>query len=90
MENQGCKYILCIVDVYSRKVWTCKMKNKDNTNVFESIQQFIKDSNIEKYKPTMIMSHHDSTFTSTQFKEILNKYDIIQNLIVKMITTRSG
>ena len=82
-ENQGYKYILCIVDVYSRKVWTYKMKNKDNINVFESFQQFIKDSNIEKYKPTMIMSDHDSTFTSTQFKEILNKYDIIQKLNIK-------
>ena len=30
----------------------------------------------------MIMSDHDSTFTSTQFKEILNKYDIIQKLII--------
>ncbi len=58
-ENQGYKYILCIVDVYSRKVWTYKMKNKDNINVFESFQQFIKDSNIEKYKPTRIMSDHD-------------------------------
>ncbi len=33
-ENQGYKYILCIIDVYSRKVWAYKMKNKDNTNVF--------------------------------------------------------
>jgi transposase InsO family protein len=82
-ENQGYKYILCIVDVYSRKVWTYKLKNKDNINVFESFQQFIKDSNIEKYKPTMIMSDHDSTFTRNQFKEILEKYDIIQNLNIK-------
>jgi hypothetical protein len=82
-ENQGYKYILCIVDVYSRKVWAYKMKNKDNINVFESFKQFIKDSNIEKYKPTRIMSDHDSTFTSSQFKEILNKYDMIQNLNIK-------
>jgi hypothetical protein len=82
-ENQGYKYILCIVDVYSRKIWTYKMKNKDNINVFESFQQFIKDSNIEKYKPTMIMSNHDSMFSSDQFKEILEKYDIIQNLNIK-------
>jgi hypothetical protein len=82
-ENQGYKYILCIVDVYSRKVWTYKMKNKDNINVFESFQQFIKESNIKKYKPTRIMSDHDSTFTSNQFKEILDKYGIIQNLNIK-------
>ncbi len=56
------------------------MKNKDNINVFESFQQFRKDWNIEKYKPTMIMSDHYSTFTSTQLKEKINKYDIIQKL----------
>jgi len=76
-ENQGYKYILCIADVYSRKVWAYKIKNKDNTNVFESFQQFIKDSNIEKYKPTILMSDNDSTFTNSQFKEILDKHDII-------------
>ncbi len=58
--DQGYKYILCIIDVYSLKVWTYKMKNKDNINVFKSFKQFIKDSNIEKYKPTRIMSDHDS------------------------------
>ncbi len=29
------------------------------------------------------MSDHDSTFTNSQFKEILNKYDMIQNLNIK-------
>ncbi len=31
----------------------------------------------------MIMSDHDSTFTNSKFKEILDKYDMIQNLYVK-------
>ena len=76
-ENQGYKYILCIADVYSRKVWAYKMKNKDNINVFESFKQFTKDSNIEKYKPTILMSDNDSTFTNSQFREILDKHDIM-------------
>ncbi len=37
--------------------------------MFESFNQFIKDSNTEKYKATRIMSDHDSTFTSSQFEE---------------------
>lgn len=82
-DNQGYKYILCFVDVYSRKVWTYKMKNKDNLNVLEAFKTFIKDSNIDKYKPTTIMSDHDSTFTTSQFKEILDKHNIFQNLNIK-------
>ncbi len=46
------------------------MKNKDNINVFEAFLQIIKDSNIEKYKPTIFMSDNDSTLTNSQFKEI--------------------
>ena len=53
------------------------MKNKDNINVFESFKQFTKDSNIEKYKPTILMSDNDSTFTNSQFREILDKHDIM-------------
>ena len=40
-DNQGYKYTLCLADVYSRKVWAYKMKNKDNDNVFDSFKQFI-------------------------------------------------
>jgi hypothetical protein len=61
-ENQGCKYILCIVDVFSRNVWAYKMNNKDNTNVFGSFKQYIK---VEKYKSTILMSNIDSTSTNS-------------------------
>ena len=49
------------------------MKNKDNDNVFDSFKQFIKDSDLKKYKPTTLMSDHDSTFTNSKFKEILKE-----------------
>ena len=76
-DNQGYKYILCIIDVYSRKVWCYKMKNKDNANVFESFQKFMTDSNLKKYTPTILMSDNDSTFINSQFQQILNNNDII-------------
>jgi hypothetical protein len=76
-DNQGYKYILCIIDVYSRKVWCYKMKNKDNVNVFESFQKFMVDSNLKKYTPTILMSDNDSTFINDKFQQILNNNDII-------------
>jgi hypothetical protein len=82
-DNQGYKYILCLADVYSRKVWAYKMKNKDNDNVFDSFKQFIKDSDLKKYKPTTLMSDHDSTFTNSKFKEILKENEIFQTLNIK-------
>ena len=52
-------YVLLI----SRKIRACKMKSEDNINVFEAFEQFMKGSNLKKYKPTTLMSNHDSTFT---------------------------
>jgi transposase InsO family protein len=78
-ENQGYKYILCFADVYSRKLWAYKMKNKYNDNVFDAFKQFIKDSDLKKYKPTTLMSDHDSTFTNSKFKEILKENEIFLN-----------
>lgn len=76
-DNQGYKYILCIIDVYSRKVWCYKMKNKDNNNVFESFQKFMNDSDLKKYTPTILMSDNDSTFINDKFQQILESNKII-------------
>jgi hypothetical protein len=76
-DNQGYKYILCIIDVYSRKVWCYKMKNKDNNNVFESFHKFMTDSNLKKYTPTILMSDNDSTFINEKFQQILQSNKII-------------
>ncbi len=51
--------------------------------MFDSFKQFIKDSDLEKYKPTILMSYHNSTFTNSKFKEILQENDIFQILNIK-------
>jgi hypothetical protein len=66
-ENQGYKYILCIVDVFSGKVWAYKMKNRHNINVFDSFKQFIKDSNIERYKPHRFIKYKPMIFDVDMF-----------------------
>jgi hypothetical protein len=76
-DNKGYKYILCMIDVFSRKVWAYKMKKKDNKNVQDSFKKFISDSNIKEYTPTILMSDNDSTFINKSFHEILEKNQII-------------
>jgi hypothetical protein len=75
--NKGYKYILCMIDVFTRKVWAYKMKKKDNKNVQDSFKQFISDSNIKEFTPTILMSDNDSTFINKSFQEILEKNQII-------------
>ncbi len=67
-SNKQYKYILGIIDVYTRYVWCYKMKNKDNINVFDCFKKFIGESNLKKYTPTILMSDHDSTFMILQFQ----------------------
>ena len=76
-DNKGYKYILCMIDVFTRKVWAYKMKKKDNKNVQDSFKQFLSDSKINKYTPTILMSDNDSTFINKSFHEILEKNQII-------------
>ena len=76
-DNKGYKYILCMIDVFTRKVWAYKMKKKDNKNVQDSFKKFLSDSNIKEYTPTILMSDNDSTFINKSFQEILEKNQII-------------
>ena len=75
--NKGYKYILCIIDVFTRKVWTYTMKKKDNDNVQESFKKFLQQSGIQNNTPTILMSDNDSTFINKSFQEILEKNKII-------------
>jgi hypothetical protein len=75
--NKGYKYILCIIDVFTRKVWGYKMKKKDNDNVQKSFQKFLLDSNIKEYTPTILMNDNDSTFINKSFQQILENNKII-------------
>jgi len=75
--NKGYKYILCIIDVFTRKVWTYVMKKKDNDNVQESFKKFLQQSDIQNNTPTILMSDNDSTFINKSFQEILEKNKII-------------
>jgi hypothetical protein len=75
--NKGYKYILCIIDVFTRKVWAYKMIKKDNENVQASFGTFLRNSTVQKHTPTILMSDNDPTFTNDTFQFILEKNKII-------------
>jgi hypothetical protein len=76
-SNRGYKYILCIIDVFTRKVWTYAMKKKDNDNVQKNFQNFLDDSGIQSNTPIILMSDNDATFISESFQVILRENNII-------------
>jgi hypothetical protein len=75
--NKGYKYILCIIDVFTRKVWTYKMQLKNSDNVQKSFKDFLQKSGIQSNTPSILMSDNDPTFTNESFQVILRENKII-------------
>jgi hypothetical protein len=75
--NKGYKYILCIIDVFTRKVWTYKMQLKNSKNVQDSFNDFLQKSGIQSNTPSILMSDNDATFTNESFQLILRENKII-------------
>ena len=75
--NKGYKYIFCVIDIFTRKVYCVPLKNKNNDSVISAFENIITSSN----KPTVIISDSDSTFLSKKFQQLLEQYDIIHNTV---------
>lgn len=74
-KNNGFKYILLAVDVYTRKAYAEPLKNKSEESVNIAFKDMIKD-----YNPMILTSDNGSEFINKNFKKTLETKEIIQNL----------
>lgn len=72
-NNNGFNWILTVIDVYSRKAWAVKLKNKSAKSVTEGIEPILKS-----VKPNILHTDNGSEFVSKQFKTLCQKYSIKQ------------
>ncbi|HRP37281.1 MAG TPA: DDE-type integrase/transposase/recombinase, partial [Candidatus Dojkabacteria bacterium] len=72
--NKGYKYILCVIDVFSKYAWCVAMKNKDSETVLKAVKQIIEES---KREPEKIWVDKGSEFYNKKFKDWANKNDIV-------------
>ena len=68
--NHGIKYLLMVIDVFSKYGWIKPLKDKKTENVSLAFDEIFKKS---KRKPTMLWTHKGSEFISKHFKEFLKK-----------------
>ena len=68
--NKGIRYLLCVIDLFSRYAWVIPLKNKKGVEGFKKI---LDDSN---RKPNKIWIDHGSEFYNNKFKSFLKKNDI--------------
>jgi len=74
-ENDGFRYLLVSVDVFSRKAFVAPIKDKTPVEVRRGFDILIKD-----VKPRSILSDHEGSFVSKEFSTYLDKLQIPLNV----------
>ena len=69
--NSNVKYLLFIIDVYSRKLWIMPLKSKKSNVILPIIEEWIK-----KHKPKNITTDPGLEFTNNKFKQLLKDNNI--------------
>ena len=77
-QNNGYSYILCAVDVFTRKAYAVAMKSKDADDCISAFDIIIKNAGV----PYVITTDTDSTLTGNLFQKYLLKHDIAHNTVI--------
>lgn len=73
-DNDGYRYILCVIDVFSKFAWCIPLKNKTGQSILTSVQSIIKNS---KRQPEKIWVDRGSEFYNKIFQTWANKENIV-------------
>ena len=72
-NNRGYRYVLVIIDNFSKFGWTVPLKNKNAITIKDSFENIMLSS---KRKPSLIESDRDKEFYNNIFQDFLNKNNI--------------
>ena len=71
--NKGIKYLLCVIDLFSKCIWVVPLKDKKGTSIVNAFQGILNSS---KRKPNKIWVDQKSEFYNNIFKKWLKDNDI--------------
>ena len=72
--NKGIRFLLCVVDIFSKYAWVVPLKYKKGTSVVKAFQSILKQSN---RKPNKIWVGKGFEFYNAYFKKWLRDNDIV-------------
>ena len=72
--NKGVKYLLMIIDVFSKYGWILPLKDKKTESVSLAFDEIFKNS---KRKPEKLWTYKGSEFTGKHFKDFLKRHNIM-------------
>jgi len=81
-SNKGYGYILCIIDIFSRKVWCYPMKSKSLNDTTPAIKTFFSTSGLHEFNSkalVIIMSDSDSAFKGENREEEQNFQKVLSS-----------
>ena len=72
-HDKGIKYLLCVIDLFSKYTWVVPLKDKKDTTITNAFQSISKKS---ARKPNKIWVDQGSEFYNNVFKKWLKDNDI--------------
>ena len=72
--NKGIKYLLCVIDLFSKYAFVVPLKDKKGISIVNAFQSILNKS---KRKPNKIWVDKASEFYNASFKKWLQDNDII-------------
>jgi len=70
-KNKGFRYILIVIDTYTKYVWVEPVKNKTGKEITKCMLNILKKSH-----PTLLQTDNGTEFYNTQFQNLMKKYSI--------------
>ena len=72
-HNKGIRYLLCVIDLFSKYAWVAPLKDKKGVSTVNAFQSVLKKSNRKRNK---IWLDQGSEFYNNVFKKFLKDNDI--------------
>ena len=72
--NKGIRFLLCVIDIFSKYAWVVPLKDKKGVSIVVAFQSILKQSN---RKPNKIWVDKGSEFYNASFKKWLRDNDIV-------------
>ena len=73
--NKGIKFLLCVIDIFSKYAWVVPLKDKKGVSIVTAFQSILKQSSSRK--PNKIWVDKGSEIYNVSFKKWLRDNDIV-------------
>src|SRR6266566_1742632 len=72
-ENRGYRYILMVIDAYSKYLWAAPVKRKGGKDVTEAMEQILSEGRV----PQNLQTDHGREFYNPDFRQLMTRHTLI-------------